>query len=127
MARTPRDGAHQPTGCWIRPVKRLAIYLRDGLACAYCGEAVEGEGGTELTLDHLRPLSAGGSNAATNLVTACRRCNCARHDRPWRAFAATVAAYLNGDATAEVIVARISRQRRRALDLVEARAVMSRR
>src|SRR5438128_11454104 len=26
---------------WIRPEKRLALYLRDGLACCYCGEAVE--------------------------------------------------------------------------------------
>ncbi len=127
MARTNRDGAAQPTGCWIRPVKRLAIYLRDGLACVYCGEAVEGEGGAAVTLDHLRPLSAGGSNAATTLVTACRRCNCSRHDRPWREFAGKVAGYLNGDTTAESIVARISRQRRRALDLGEARAVMSRR
>ena len=26
---------------WIRPDKRLAIYLRDGLACAWCGHALE--------------------------------------------------------------------------------------
>ncbi|KKK72946.1 hypothetical protein LCGC14_2898780, partial [marine sediment metagenome] len=26
---------------WIRPEKRLAIYLRDGLACCYCGATVE--------------------------------------------------------------------------------------
>ena len=45
---------------WIRPDKRLAIYLRDGLACAYCGDSVEE--GAKLSLDHLTCHSHGGSN-----------------------------------------------------------------
>lgn len=125
MERTSRDGKAQATGCWIRPLKRLAIYLRDGLACAYCGETVED--GAELSLDHLRCRSAGGSNTASNLVTACRRCNCSRHDRPWRAFAATVAQYRNGSTTVEQIIRRIELTRRRALDLDEARRITARR
>ena len=34
---------------WIRPEKRMAIYLRDGLACVYCGEGVEHDHSKGLT------------------------------------------------------------------------------
>lgn len=61
---------------WIRKEKRLAIYLRDGMACCYCGASVEE--GTQLTLDHLRCHVNGGGNDTTNLVTACFRCNSAK-------------------------------------------------
>ena len=67
---------------WIRPEKRLALYLRDGVACVYCGRSVEAA--APLTLDHLRPVSKGGSNDASNLVTACHDCNSARK-KPHRA------------------------------------------
>lgn len=64
---------------WITPTKRLAIYIRDGLSCAYCGRGVEDEIG--LTLDHLKPRIRGGSNKSHNLITSCFRCNSARSDR----------------------------------------------
>ena len=67
---------------WIRKEKRLAIYLRDGLACVYCGKGVEE--GITLTLDHL-DLADG--NVAENLVTACSECNCHRARMDWKAFA----------------------------------------
>jgi 5-methylcytosine-specific restriction endonuclease McrA len=35
-----------------------------------------------VTLDHLVPKADGGSNAPSNLVTACRACNCSRQDKP---------------------------------------------
>jgi len=63
---------------WIRKDKRLAIYLRDGLACAYCGAAAEQ--GRPLTLDHLLPCSKGGGNHEGNLVTCCGTCNSRRGD-----------------------------------------------
>ena len=44
---------------WLRPEKRLAIYIRDGLACAYCGEGIED--GATLTLDHLIPTCKAGA------------------------------------------------------------------
>ena len=78
---------------WIRQEKRLAIYLRDGLACAYCGHSVED--GAQLTLDHIRPHSQGGSNREDNLVTACQRCNSSRGTRALHEFAVAVASYLN--------------------------------
>jgi hypothetical protein len=87
---------------WIRQEKRLAIYLRDGLACAYCGDSVEN--GAKLSLDHLTPHSKGGSNHESNLVTCCTRCNSSRADRPVATFAAAVASYINHGVTAEEIV-----------------------
>lgn len=69
----PARGGTWKGGKWCWPVTRLAVYLRDGLACVWCGETAED--GASLTLDHLTPASRGGSNGATNLVTACKRCN----------------------------------------------------
>jgi 5-methylcytosine-specific restriction endonuclease McrA len=60
------------------------IRERDGHACVYCG-ATEASSGARLHLDHLIhliPRAAGGLNAATNLVTACASCNCARQKKP---------------------------------------------
>ena len=48
--------------------------------CAYCG-------GLATTIDHVVPLSRGGTNFEGNLVSACRRCNSAKCDRlliEWR-------------------------------------------
>ncbi len=64
---------------WIRQEKRLAIYLRDGMACAYCGARAE-QPGVSLSLDHLLPHSQGGSNKESNLVTCCSKCNSRRQD-----------------------------------------------
>ena len=43
-------------------------------ACGYCGVTETSVGGA-LTLDHYRPLAAGGSDDPDNLVYACVRCN----------------------------------------------------
>jgi 5-methylcytosine-specific restriction endonuclease McrA len=108
---------------WIRPEKRLALYLRDGLACAYCGAAVED--GAVLTLDHLVPYAHGGANEATNLVTACRRCNSARGTRALSEFAEAVARYLNHDRTPEAILAHVGRTVTRPVDVKGAKALMA--
>lgn len=68
--------AGRQKGCgsnWIKPAKRLAIYSRDGFCCAFCGASAEA--GTILTLDHVLACELGGTNEATNLVTACLSCN----------------------------------------------------
>lgn len=110
---------------WIRQSTRLAIYLRDGLACVYCGRGVDDA--ERLTLDHVRPHSHGGTNDPGNLVTCCHRCNSARGARSVRTFAATVAAYLNHGVTADMIVAHVRRVRRRVLPRAEARRLIQRR
>ncbi len=108
---------------WIRQERRLAVYLRDGLACAYCGASVES--GARLTLDHLTPASKGGGNEVTNLVTCCDRCNSSRQTRPVATFAAAVAGYLKVD-VAE-ITGHIRNCRRRTLPLAQAKAMIARR
>jgi hypothetical protein len=106
---------------WIRPEKRLAIYLRDGMACCYCGLSIEQ--GIKLTLDHLVAYSKGGSN----LVTCCSTCNSARGARAWRAFAAKVAAYVNHGTTAQEIIGHVSRTRLWVIDVPAAKLLMEQR
>ena len=110
---------------WLRPAKRLAIYLRDGMACVYCGVAIED--GIVLTLDHLVAHSHGGTNDATNLVTCCRKCNSSRGNRDWRKFAAEVAEYINRGGTAEQIMYHIETTVQQALDTAGAKALIARR
>lgn len=70
---------------WIRKDKRLAIYLRDRFTCLYCGKDLHGVEPFEITLDHLSPV---GGNSESNLICACRSCNCyVRKNRPWRQYA----------------------------------------
>lgn len=78
---------HQPIGRWIRPERRLAIYLRDTFTCQYCGCDLHSAAASEVTLDHLIPRSEGGNNRNENLVTACRRCNSSRGLRVWTQYA----------------------------------------
>ncbi|WP_231402806.1 HNH endonuclease [Hymenobacter guriensis] len=108
---------------WISQHKRLAIYLRDGLACAYCGAGVEA--GTKFTLDHLMPYSLGGSNKETNLVTCCLSCNSARGNRDVKAFVTAVAAYTQQDASS--ILAGIRNRIRRVLPLKAAKEMVAKR
>ena len=110
---------------WCRPSTRLAIYLRDGLACVYCGATIEV--GERLTLDHIRPYSQGGSNAVSNLVTCCHRCNSSRGARTLASFARAVAEYLDHGVTAEAILAHVAACRRRTLPRDEARQLLARR
>ena len=110
---------------WISQHKRLAIYLRDGLACCYCGHSVEE--GAQLTLDHLKPYSKGGSNHETNLVTCCHKCNASRGNRSYTAFTKSVASYLNHGLKAEDILAHIRRCVRRVLDVRTAKQLVERR
>ena len=107
-------------GKWIRPARRLAIYLRDGFICGYCGANLASAkgtagGGSAATLDHFTPYVRGGSNATGNLFTACRPCNSARGARAVSAYATPGA------------VAAINRNRRRSLTpyLAAAKALLA--
>jgi len=112
---------------WIRQDKRLAIYLRDGLACTYCGSTIEE--GASLSLDHIKPYSNGGSNSERNLVTCCAKCNSSRGTRPVADFAAAVAGYVNHGVTAEAILSDIRSRTRMSLRpyKAEATALIARR
>ena len=60
-----RENKRKPIGA----SKRKFIYERDGYRCRYCG------GYEDLCIDHVKPVSQGGKNKKSNLVTACRACN----------------------------------------------------
>lgn len=86
-ANTSRKGKHQASGQWIRADKRLAIYLRDRFTCIYCLQDLHGASPMDITLDHIQCQSDGGNNGESNLITACRSCNCSRQDKPLNRFA----------------------------------------
>lgn len=58
----------------------MRLYERDGTACFYCGYRFSqdelNDPAKKPCLDHVHPRSAGGGNDDTNLVVACRTCNC---------------------------------------------------
>lgn len=62
----------------IEKIDRLAIIARDNGTCYLCGTKPTG---SDLTIDHVVPLSKGGSHTADNLRVACRRCNIRKGDR----------------------------------------------
>ncbi len=57
---------------------RRNVYRRDGFQCMYCGIM---PGVSDLTIDHVKPRSRGGTTSWTNCVTACVRCNSHKADR----------------------------------------------
>jgi 5-methylcytosine-specific restriction endonuclease McrA len=62
------------------PVKftRLNIFTRDGWKCQYCGDKFDS---TELTFDHVVPVSQGGKKSWENIVSACVTCNSRKEGR----------------------------------------------
>jgi len=54
------------------PLNNRTLFRRDANVCMYCAERFPT---SELTRDHIKPLSQGGTDVWTNVVTACRRCN----------------------------------------------------
>lgn len=52
--------------------QRFTILKRDNFTCRYCGRKA-----TEviLEIDHIIPVSKGGTNDLNNLITSCRDCN----------------------------------------------------
>ena len=112
---------------WIRQEKRLSIYMRDGLACVWCGSSIEQDPVCILTLDHITPHSKGGSNNETNLVTSCKRCNSSRGARSINKFASAVAEYLNHGADPKAIAAHVRSCARRAIDVAAAKEIIARR
>ena len=110
---------------WIRKERRLAIYLRDGMACVYCGATVED--GITLSLDHIRPHSKDGGNESSNLVTCCRKCNSSRGNRGLREFCKVVAGYINHGAVWQDLENFIWKTSRRKPDIATATKLLNRR
>ena len=59
-----------------RQVTNTFLFARDEYRCQFCGRTQQELRHREcLTRDHLVPLSRGGTNAWTNVLTACSSCN----------------------------------------------------
>ena len=110
---------------WIKQERRLAIYLRDGMACCYCGAGVED--GTTLSLDHVKPHSKGCTNKSANLVTSCRTCNSSRGNRSLRSWTVAVANYLNRGIKAEDIERHVRNCQARKTDVKAAATLITKR
>jgi 5-methylcytosine-specific restriction endonuclease McrA len=73
---------------WISRTNRMALYNRDGFTCIWCGSTFSKDG-NGLTLDHVVAANNGGTDAPTNLITACLSCNSSKQDktnRGWFAY-----------------------------------------
>ena len=126
MKKLTARQANWQGGKWITPHRRLGIYLRDDLACVWCGHSVEQ--GAQLSLDHLKCHIDGGTNESANLVTACSRCNSSRGDRSIAAFAKAVAEYLgHGPEGASRIARRVRAAAKRTVPIAEAKSLIARR
>lgn len=63
----------------VTPALRVRVFRRDGNRCRYCRSC---DGPFEL--DHVVPVSMGGSSRMSNLVVACRRCNQRKGANVWK-------------------------------------------
>lgn len=51
---------------------RFDVFKRDDFTCAYCGSTPPS---VVLQVDHIHPVSQGGTNSINNLITSCQPCN----------------------------------------------------
>ena len=56
---------------------RFEVFKRDSFTCQYCGKKVPD---IVLHIDHISPVSKGGTNDITNLITSCVDCNLGKSD-----------------------------------------------
>lgn len=65
-----------------RQVTNTFLFARDAYSCQFCSRSEAELGFREcLTRDHLVPLSRGGTNDWSNVVTACSTCNTRKGNR----------------------------------------------
>jgi hypothetical protein len=85
-------GSGKPRRDWSKATPRLPekewlmmrarIFQRDGYVCRYCSAE-----NVKFAIDHVVPLSRGGTNDEDNLVVACFACNSSKNDKllsEWR-------------------------------------------
>jgi len=57
---------------------RFEVFKRDSFACQYCGRKSPD---ILLQVDHMEPVTKGGTNDLLNLITSCKDCNAGQSDR----------------------------------------------
>jgi len=69
---------HKSVRRTIPPLTNRELFVRDANICMYCGHR---HPDSELTRDHVIPLSRGGHDRWSNVVTACKSCNTRKGNR----------------------------------------------
>ena len=59
------------------PVSNQLLFKRDNYRCGYCGKEFHPK---NLSRDHIVPKSRGGLDIWTNVISACKDCNCDKDD-----------------------------------------------
>ena len=54
---------------------RQAVLRRDSYTCKHCGRSPRKDPNVTLHVDHILPVSKGGTNDMSNLQTLCSECN----------------------------------------------------
>jgi 5-methylcytosine-specific restriction endonuclease McrA len=68
------------TKCKKLTSKEIAYILKEGNnTCVYCNQPGH-------SIDHITPISRGGTNDLSNLVVACKSCNSSKKDKPLITF-----------------------------------------
>lgn len=57
---------------YVPPLNNHTLFKRDASLCLYCGKRFLN---SDLSRDHVTPISQGGLDLWTNVVTSCKRCN----------------------------------------------------
>lgn len=57
---------------YVPPLNNETLFRRDANLCLYCGKRFMN---SDLSRDHVTPISQGGADLWTNVVTSCKRCN----------------------------------------------------
>ncbi|MCG8378344.1 MAG: HNH endonuclease [Proteobacteria bacterium] len=73
-----RSSHHKRAKRTIPPLTNRELFLRDAYLCMYCGSKYNDN---LLTRDHVVPISRGGTDRWSNVVTACRHCNTRKGNR----------------------------------------------
>jgi hypothetical protein len=71
LAPTPRPRRARH----LRPGERYAILARDHFRCVLCGANPKSDPSVTLHVDHIHPVSRGGTSTPDNLRTLCSQCN----------------------------------------------------
>ena len=77
-------GIEYQQGPLYQTTLRAFVYHRDKGKCQYCGKGPGKD--NPLTMDHIVPKAAGGTDRPDNITTACRQCNYAKGDIPVEQF-----------------------------------------
>lgn len=75
----------------MKKIVRFEVFKRDSFTCQYCGKTPPQ---AVLEVDHINPVSSGGTDEINNLITACFECNRGKRNIPLETVPNTLATNL---------------------------------